>query len=79
MFHPIEGKYLHRLFGFLWHKRLFYYLLLIYPIIYLEVLSHGYLFHYFMLECNAIYLVQFFSVLGTVSSFIGFWVPLVFL
>ena len=56
MFHPIEGKHLHRLFGFLWHKRLFYYLLLIYSIIYLEVLSHGYLFHYFMLECNGIYL-----------------------
>lgn len=34
---------------------------------------------YFMLECNAIYLVQFFPVLGTGSSFIGFWVPLAFL
>ena len=40
----------------------FYYPLLIYSIIYLEALSPGYLFHYFMLECNAIYLVQFFPV-----------------
>lgn len=32
-----------------------------------------------MLEYNAIYLVQFFPVLGTGSSFIGFWVPLAFL